>query len=145
MVLGTKYLRKCVLSDSWVRIDPLGELGLFPVSDGSLGRCLIEKGKIWQAEWLLQRTPAQEWDLGRCFLYQPCGRLKYMEIRKPRHGQSYSRSEEILLQAKGHGFYFSVYNGNGIIVYTFRASQLDLCGWKYIDLLNQSPFCSTRL
>lgn len=38
------------------------------------------------------------------------GRLTYIEIRKPRQGQSYSKSEKILLQTKGQRFYFPVYN-----------------------------------
>lgn len=92
------------------RISPPGKLGLSRVSDGSPGRRLIEKGEIQQVGRLLQKTPAQEQELGRCFLYQSSGRLTYMGIRKPRQGQSCSGSEEILLQTKGQGFYFPVYN-----------------------------------
>lgn len=92
------------------RIRPPGELRLSCVSNGSLGKRLIEKGEIWQVGRLLQKTPAQEQELGRCFLYQSSGRFTYMEIRKPRQGQSCSGSEEILLQTKGQGFYFPVHN-----------------------------------
>jgi len=78
-----------------------------PVSDGSLGRCLTEEGEIQRAGRLPQKTLAQEWELEGCFLYQPSGRFADMESRNPRQGQSYSRSEGILLQTKGRGFLFS--------------------------------------
>lgn len=71
-------------------------LGL--VSDGCLGRYLIEKGEIQPARTLASFR-------SRNWKDSFCTSLTYMEIRKQNQGQSCFKSGWFLLQTKGQWFY----------------------------------------